>query len=219
MLQIGKKVFWLAATTLVLTSCWSKDKGKGHEEPVLMACRFTEGILTEPSDGSINVQESAFVPSVAEPVTYQLRSDVYGNFSLISSSKPLKLKEGVWYKLENFLFDTHSQPMTDVFFQPNQIEIHQFFYNLLSKNNVVANGISYYYSDYKNGQLLESPVGFTGYFRINKKVEDPELRLILVHVQNGTKYEADGKPNPFDKPSTRVLEFGDLIARIPFGIE
>ncbi|PDP76882.1 hypothetical protein CLI72_04965 [Porphyromonas gingivalis] len=219
MLRIGKTIFGLIALTILLGSCWSKKNDLGHDIPTKIACRFTEGYLTEPGIGSINVAPSAFASSSSDPLVKLLGSDEYGTFFPLQGSTPLKLKKGVWHKMEIFLFDAEDKRINLQFLEPDQIEKHQFFFNLMSKNSVVPKGISYYYSDFIDGQLLETPVGFTGYIRVNEDLEDTDLRLMLVHLKKGDKYEADGKPNPFDKPSPRVLEFGDLTAYLPFQID
>ncbi|AIJ34613.1 hypothetical protein [Porphyromonas gingivalis] len=219
MLRIGKTIFGLLALTILLGSCWSKKNDLGHDIPSQLVCRFTEGVLTEPGNGSINVDPSAFVAHSSDPFIQHLNTDFYGNFFPLPDNAPLKFKKGVWYKMEIFLFDGKNNPLNQQFLKPDQIEKHQFFFNLLSDESVIDKGISYYYSDFIDGHLLDSPVGFTGYIRVNQEVQDAQLRLLLVHLLKGDKYEADGKPNPFDKPSPRVLEFGDLTAFMPFKIE
>ncbi|WP_304297994.1 hypothetical protein [Porphyromonas gulae] len=219
MLRIGKTIFGLIALTILLGSCRSKKNDLGHDTPTQLVCRFTEGVLTEPGAGSINVNPSAFVAHSSDPFIQHLNTDFYGSFFPLPDNAPLKFKKGVWYKMEIFLFDGKNNPINQQFLKPDQIEKHQFFFNLLSGESVIDKGISYYYSDFIDGYLLDSPVGFTGYIRVNQEVQDAQLRLLLVHLLKGDKYEADGKPNPFDKPSPRVLEFGDLTAFMPFKIE
>lgn len=217
MLQFAKKILGLIVLTSLLTSCWSKDDDLGHDKPTQMLFRLTEGSLTEPPAGSINVAPSAFTPKNQDStLVCHYASDVYANFLPIYNYGKIKLKKDVWYKLDIALFDSDNKHLNHQFFKPDQIEKHQFFFNLLSNGSVVPNGISYYYSDVQNKELVQSPVGFSGFIRVNKDEEDMELRLILVHLEKGDKYEANGKPNPFDKPSPRVLEFGDLKSVIPF---
>ena len=216
MLRIGKTIFGLIALTILLGSCWSKKNDLGHDIPSQLVCRFTEGVFTEPADNSINVSPTAFFSKDTVSIHHMV-SNAFGSFVALPGSQKPKLKKGVWYKMEIYLFDQENNRLNPQFFQPDQIEIHQFFFNLISNGTEVPKGITYYYSDVINGQLLETPVGFTGYIRVNKDMEAPELRLMLVHLKTGNKYEADGKPNPFDKPSPRVLEFGDFAAFI--GIE
>ncbi|WP_373704919.1 hypothetical protein [Porphyromonas loveana] len=218
MLQIGKKVFWLAAMTLVFASCGPKENKLGHDIPTELIVRFTEGTLVEPEAGSINVRPSAFKPNPAmKPFIAHLTSAHGGDsFTYLPGDSAVRLKKGVWYRIENFLFDSKYNPISDQIMKPDQIERHQFFFNLMSRGGVVSKGLSYYYADTTATQFIESPVGLNGYIRIDQEKEEPEIRIMLIHVENGTKYEADGKPNPFDKPSPRVLEFGDLSTVVPF---
>lgn len=80
MLRIGKTIFGLLALTILLGSCWSKKNDLGHDIPSQLVCRFTEGVLTEPGNGSINVDPSAFVAHSSDPFIQHLNTDFYGNF-------------------------------------------------------------------------------------------------------------------------------------------
>lgn len=167
---------------------------KGHEDPVKVVFTFTPGQLAEDNIED-HIFGKGFTPDAnAKSQSYVLEmgydSAGKGTQKGDSKSDTLKLRPGVWYELKVTCYNRAEAEISGQFLNSKvQRDMHQFFYSphLTKGAKHMTPGImEYRYGDLTpNGSLFLTPIGFTGYARINPntKVNDFYMWTLLAHLK------------------------------------
>lgn len=212
------------------------EDDRGHGDWNVAVYRFTEGEINDSSKEDIHfkgyTKNNTSFNTVQE---YKFKKTNDG--VVIPNKKPIRLIAGKAYSLEVFYYGEKGKLINHEFATKEMSPLHQHFFiptNITSIKKGVKKAekgeiLDYIYRDTNhvekmlgepNVVLREKidPLGFKGYFTVNKSYQAFNLRVILVHVVSGKKLADDGTPYPFYAPSSRVASTTDLSLKIPVKI-
>lgn len=228
--------------TITFTSCNNDDDSPvtpvdetgselGHDEWAKVTFRFTRGHSHGSTFHGAPENDEVQYFKASEEISYEY--DDNGN--LISTGEDaFHLIKGELYAFEINYYDHDGENISGEFTTDEMSPLHQHFF--LTKNAKELNSDtpfsnasnileSYTYRDTNpwNGMFTENgvelldnnPIGLKGYFTIGEVYTQFDLNVILVHIVNGTKYDTDGNPYPFNAPNPAFLGTQDLNIKIP----
>lgn len=215
-----KKLFLLGAMALSflsfsLTSCDPEKPNNGaeekeHDDPSVVEYSFQEGTLKDGAIKGAFADDANFEPMQIPAIKVKTEVNDEGKASGQTPSTPIMLKANTWYKLSMTFINKNGTILNPQFYEKDEQMIHQFFF----MPKALANNIEYYYADKVDGKLTDTPIGFVGFIRFTKPVNEDNLNIILVHVTSGSKLDANGNAAPFNNPGKRLLDYTDMDANL-----
>lgn len=220
----------LASMLLVLSGCKGLSEpptppdnanDKGHEDAAKVTITFTPGTLTDEALKD-PIYADAFTPQAGGvPVVFTQTQEPGKE---VTSSGEVTLQPEVWYKIQIDMYNLSGAHINGQYIQnEEQRNMHQFFFMPYSYDGgkysrLTDKPVDYRYGDkFKDGSLIQPPVGFTGYIRFSSAMPKSSfLRVLLVHVvPPQRKTDKHGNPYPFHSPSITLMGVRDLDPYVP----
>lgn len=226
-----KKIYYLLALAGLLSSCEATTppnnaEDKGHDEAHEVEFTFTPGHLNNVQ----GIYATEFTPSTTLPsFSIHFENDEDGHdhdhSRAIDTEGEARLKADIWYKLDIKLINLNEKNINHTILDyADQRSMHQFFFLLWKddqfKEKETQKYVEYRYGDVdSNGNLFESPIGFTGYIKVSADMPQRYLQTILVHITPpGTKRKGRDF-YAFDAPEAKILTSTDVMLLFPISVE